>query len=1191
MLPAKDSACCNPVCLKGRLPYTLTVTFSGLQDPTHSEHCGITATPCHSRCPGAVQARCMAPGGSYEETIEGVGGATFTQRVQIRGPLESVLLTSDGGHRGYARPGRMEPELRINATPGGGAEFTPTLTVSDSCGCPVWSLSSVSVTGGTGYANGSMLAISASPGDVVVKAATARLVTTINRREPEISASATGGGGTGAQLSVTLSQQEDPPVWVVSEVGVDEGGSGYAENTPVLFSIESGTTIGSSPAATAVSGRQEPVIASVYFWSASGQEVAGTGAEISLSLEQFEEDGQKFWRAASVTIEAPGSGYVVPNEGSSEEIFFDVFTEDAVFTTGVVRAVDETGGITSVELLDPGRGYKNTGVIESVKIENAGRIYFGVDDGVPTSVEVLEQGEYYRIDRESDYCATTFDVSQGCGGYGAILEPVVDVDPESQTVGAVTGISIVDGGENYSCWDWIDNECHTSRNGIPFVLRADDPEELLSVYVETECADCASGDIVQPVIRILPPWLRSEPGVRLWASGRGGTLTATVAEGEDDDGRPYWYISEVEASGGYAYIDGDEVSISFYYKDREYVSPYFYPQNVGTGTVRVVVPRVKIHATPYTPSTPDIGESSDAQFCCPRIPGGLPDEGGTLTGATILEPGKFWMSREWNGQPTPLYDLQLVSGGNGFARLARVEPVLTIGGVSAATFTPTFAKVEDESGCGRHYWIIESIAVSGGVGFRTVDYQSLTFYPATPDDVILEPARAYVLVRREEPVLKITVRGRKNQGSGGTVAVVFEQTASARPTWRIAGASITNAGSNYVPDAVRGGGAFVVIEPDTQEDFVVAAAELLLTVNSEGQLSSVTVSSPGEFFRDSEEPGSVVVTKPGRFYRGTRSAPPHVEALTFVINQDSPSAGAGAVISGEVETDTSSPNFGALKNVAFTEHGNAYIVYGGGTFYRGGCSVGVALNAPPVTLELLGKRKPIEVRIGQETFRTANELLDCDDIPSPAVAFHSTAGGTAAIGRGGVWDSRLADCRGPCEGDFQGTTCETFCNCCQEPFVVKLDGIGKSAMGWLGCRYLAVDPVRGDLLSPPKTVRYISTSHVSASGDVRWDNRVAFYCVPDDTLPLGYKWKISTSQTVLGCENPQGLPFVENYGLIQIWENYIEPDDDGWIPEGPIDKGQLVFTSVLGVNQVQPGEPMPPFCVVEQDIELECVHP
>lgn len=1148
MFPGKN--CCDSVCATGDLPYTLTVTFSGLQDPTHSEHCQIGSTPCGARCSGFVVSRCMEPGGSEES----------------RGPLQSVLLTNRGV--GLAQPGRVSPTLTITSPKGSGATFTPVLSIDESCGCPTWSLDSVTIGGnGTGYENDSMLTIYAADGDTTVVESQAQLKATIGRAAPQLTASAPGGEG--AEFSVSIEQIDDPPVWRVSAVEVLSGGSGYADETPLHFSVGPGTITEFAAYAKIVTGRTQPNVTAVF------TNTEGTGAVVTPVLEEFTEYGKSYWRVSSLTIDDPGAGY-------AEYAYIDFYVDGvgtyntSFFTTAIVTGVSEEGGITSLELYEPGKAYKSNGEVVSVQVFNGGRYYVPTGDGVPTSVEVLEHGTYYRIDPSLPFCASSFESPAQCGGSGAQIDPVVDIDPSSSTFGTVTEIDISQGGDGYLCWTWVDNPCNESRNDVPFVLKCTNPESLVYATASSDCGGpfrCPEGAarVVRLPITLYPPSRRMKPGVLLRASrGLGGTIEATLAKGTDEDGRDYWYISSASASGGFGYQDGEYCSFYFYDDDRPYA---------GATVKYDVWPSVKIHATEYTGAVG--GAYSDAIYSCPRTAIGNAGQGGSLTGATVEEGGRFWIDLEYAGSPSPVDSIQVNAAVGGFARLGRIAPTLmfsagmpwpSLDQVVGATFTPSLNHIQDETGCGFDFWSIESIGVSGGTGAH--DRQVLNIGPGT-GGFEFEPAAAHIIVRRSQPVLYTTVTGVNGHGSGATLALVLEQTGSEEPTWRIASVSITNPGDGFFPDRYPGGGgATVAITTATERDISVKPAAIGVSVGGDGKISSATIVSPGEYWRDTGVPDRIVVTKPGLYYRESRSSQPHVDSVTFEVVQKPPGQGSGAAISGEVDGDPYSATFGQLKNIRLTSKGDGYTFYSGGWGYVGGCNTGV-----PVTLQFLGKNQPVEVKIGHETFRT-EPVADCNDLPETASAFHSTAGGTVTIAKGGLWDSRGADCRGePCGdtgGSFQIPGCAFFCCCCyQDPFQIFVDGESDSNVGSFRCTHGYKEPNTGidhdDINVPGKAVKIFRQSRASHSEEgLSWTNSVSYYCVRSSGSPLGFKWKISSQQIVSSGSSYR----------VTRWANYVTPDESGCIPVGGIDKGVMIAQDVYGDAAQVP----------EQGISLECVH-
>lgn len=139
--------------------------------------------------------------------------------------------------------GRSQPSMTATVSGGSGATLTVTMTENDNGGLPAtWSVSSVSVTnGGTGYADSDEVTFTPEVGTTVLYYASA--VTRVGRVQPTVTASA--AGGTGASLSVTLSQETDEfgdTFWTVFGVSVTNGGTGYTDGDPVTFTVTDGTS-------------------------------------------------------------------------------------------------------------------------------------------------------------------------------------------------------------------------------------------------------------------------------------------------------------------------------------------------------------------------------------------------------------------------------------------------------------------------------------------------------------------------------------------------------------------------------------------------------------------------------------------------------------------------------------------------------------------------------------------------------------------------------------------------------------------------------------------------------------------------------------------------------------------------------------------------------------------------------------
>lgn len=294
MLGSSCSPCCNPcgLCAEGQLPETVTVTFDGLPDQTPGPD---LITLGFSACYGSgAAARVTAPGGDPETdkgpisavdltnagggyaklgrvaptlTVSGGSGtgATFTPTLTSTNDacgipswsLASVAVTGGDGYvdgealtitfaegdtevaTATAVVNTTASEPAVTASVSGGSGATLTVTLEESGG---WIVSAVTVVdGGTGYTDGDSVTFTPGSGTTSYLDANATIV--VGRTEPTVTASATGG--TGADLSVTLSQETDEfgdKYWTVLGVDVIDGGTDYTDGDPVTFAVTDGTS-------------------------------------------------------------------------------------------------------------------------------------------------------------------------------------------------------------------------------------------------------------------------------------------------------------------------------------------------------------------------------------------------------------------------------------------------------------------------------------------------------------------------------------------------------------------------------------------------------------------------------------------------------------------------------------------------------------------------------------------------------------------------------------------------------------------------------------------------------------------------------------------------------------------------------------------------------------------------------------
>jgi len=152
----------------------------------------------------------------------------------------------------------------------------------------------------------------------------------------------------------------------------------------------------------------------------------------------------------------------------------------------------------------------------------------------------------------------------------------------------------------------------------------------------------------------------------------------------------------------------------------------------------------------------------------------------------------------------PITLVEVTNGGSGYAKVARVEPVLTItGSGEGAMFTPTLEVayedcISDVLGKTSDvpYWKIASVAVSKGTNYQ--DGEELVVTVAEGD---VEQFAASLILRttRTEPDLTATVDG----GEGAEFSIAYEEVPFYTPTlWGVDEVTVTSGGTGYVDGTV-----------------------------------------------------------------------------------------------------------------------------------------------------------------------------------------------------------------------------------------------------------------------------------------------------------------------------------------------------------------------------------------------------
>ena len=748
IVPCPSCGRCGCEC--GRLPYTVTATFSDLAQRNRTAECELSLSACFgSGAAGVV----MQPGGCTNTPTCGCDGSDA-------GPITEVLLT-DGGSC-YAVFGREEPSLTATVAGGTGAELEVTLTEStDGCGLPVWEVTKVNVLEpGAGYSLTPITFKVVAPG-VESEAAVAE-VSELTPEEPLVFS--LSAFGTGATFSVSVTQSgTSPDRWTISGVTVTAGGSGYFDGGPVT--VEDAPPLVEEVAAVLLlrTARAAPTLDA---FPLSG----GSGAAFTISVVQSGSNPAVF-SADSISVTSPGSGYV---NGDTFQIFsVGGVTESPGFATATV---DDGGGLVSLSITDGGAFYIDTGVAESVEVQSGGSYYDG--DGV-AAVAVSYGGKYYLENRDLPALVAEVTVTPCGGGSGASITATVDDDVNSDTFGQVTKLGIEDGGDGYLSWTWAAG-CLDRLNGESLVLRANDPHELVTLEVQS-CYGSGACLAVDTTLGVcgdpgspspLAAFPRAAPRLSLSASpGSGACLTPTFATKEDACGFDYWYITSVSVAGGTGYNDTTPVGV------------------IVAAGVADDFADLTLNATKGVPTSVTVTDGGKFYQLC-----GYTGEPTPLPGVTLVSGGEGYAKR---GRVEPTLALAAANGTG-----ATLTPTLDKKADDCGLDYWYIEKVATTGGTGYADSNKVTVTVTKGVEEQSASL-TLRASEGVPTEVTIERAGKYYLesnaVAAYTPTIKVAVvQLPPSVGTGAAVSVTVNTNPLDGGFGKITGVSLTNKGSDYL---------------------------------------------------------------------------------------------------------------------------------------------------------------------------------------------------------------------------------------------------------------------------------------------------------------------------------------------------------------------------------------------------------
>jgi len=276
---------------------------------------------------------------------------------------------------------------------------------------------------------------------------------TLARVEPTITAD--GPGGSGADITVTLSEEEDfcgLPYWTISGLTVVDGGSGYTDGDAIVFTLGAGETEQSAAFALIQTSRDEPEL------TIESPEDSGTGATFTVSLTVTGSSPQT-WFISGVTVTDGGTGYtdgeIAPvglgsGDVEQSQAFLAIRTvrdepeltlsgpADLTVNVASLGGSPETWEISSITVTDGGSGYSDGQYLN---------VILGADD-----VDV-GFGAFLVVNTVRDEPTLFAQAQPGSGGSAAVL--AVNV-VQSGNVWAVDSITVTNGGSGYTDGETFD---------------------------------------------------------------------------------------------------------------------------------------------------------------------------------------------------------------------------------------------------------------------------------------------------------------------------------------------------------------------------------------------------------------------------------------------------------------------------------------------------------------------------------------------------------------------------------------------------------------------------------------------------------------------------------------------------------------------------------------------------------------
>lgn len=996
----------------------MTVYLEDLQDEFHEDGCplqfrsvigsgaaGVLQGP--GGCDGDSDSACLKPPGTQDGLVYLPCGAPDYPKSD-RGPMESVALLSGGSC--YAMMGRVPPVVHARCDGGQGATFTVSLIEAIDCPCAgnrFWAVSGVSVSGGRGYKPGATVLLERSVGDQMLIlpprpgfspqigfASHVQLLTDNTRTEPELAIEPLGGNGAVFHLGLA------PVGWGVSAVSAPAG-------SVTGSSLQSVTIPGAPLQRKNASIQVNTILESPVLSVSSGWEF-----EVE---ERSHADNRKYWTVTSFDIskETPiSTGHVIGQSVGLQVVSgYERFPMCATITE-----VDSDGRPMAVRLDYGGEYWKDTGVFESAIIIDPGVYYseikptisgkWGVHDvpleWVPvrwgiSGVTVIQPGSGYvdgacvrAADNDEDaLCDIPFVGSLCCKDGG--IQNVVVTEPGSycRYTGEPTGV--------------YTEPLHRFQAATYFKEDASVAPYVADVHVEVACqfgSQHPTGPKSRGLISATVDSVTSSPSF--------GQITSLDIIDAADDYLAY-RISSIKANR----INGRKLVLRA--TNPVPLIALCVSSSFGSGAAVELLTQDRI----------ELDEG------CP---------------CGIVEDGKRVEYVDWDGSPSPLPRINMISGGSGYATRHRVEPSLTVSAKSAeslgygAEFELHLSE-EKEDAAGRPYWEIESVTIKDGEGgscygaygrqmplrivpdvrLADVSYNNpFEYFTTQGSDALFIPHLVHMTDTCGGDywsIESVAVQGGCGYKDGDTLTIrPYAGVTAALDAIAVIHTSSGEECGQVSVDIQYGGMYFsspsketLIVKCDTSDDIEDRAAVLQLETAGLGEVVGITVLDGGVYYRE------------------TNAGAPYVADVTVTIDQDPISNGSGAQIDAVVDSDVGSATFGQVTAFTLTNPGSEYTLLGSpiDCVYEGGCRFrndldgcwSSSIKAPAVQLRFAPGKGP-EVRIihdlgyplgTQEVIFSSNEqVTDCRSLPESWTLLGQA--GQAVVEPGGDWETGGTKC-------------------------------------------------------------------------------------------------------------------------------------------------------------------------------------